>query len=45
MDGSTVGRWSTLRRLVFRGRPGDFLSDAGLTALYRPAVRVVSHDH
>ena len=33
------------RRLVFHGRPGDFLSDAALTALYGPAVRVVSHDH
>ena len=45
MDGSTVERWSTLRWLVFHGRPGDFLSDAALTALYGPAVRVVSHDH
>jgi zinc transport system ATP-binding protein len=33
------------RRLVFHGRPGDFLSDAALAALYGPAVRVVSHDH
>jgi zinc transport system ATP-binding protein len=33
------------RRLVFHGRPGDFLSDAALTALYGPAVRIVSHDH
>jgi len=33
------------RRLIFHGRPGDFLSDAALTALYGPAVRVVSHDH
>jgi len=33
------------RRLVFHGRPGDFLSDAALTALYGPAVRVVSHEH
>jgi zinc transport system ATP-binding protein len=33
------------RRLVFHGRPGDFLSDAALTALYGPSVRVVSHDH
>ena len=32
------------RRLIFHGRPGDFLSDAALTALYGPAVRVVSHD-
>ena len=33
------------RRLVFHGRPGDFLSDAALTALYGPAVRIVSHEH
>jgi zinc transport system ATP-binding protein len=33
------------RRLVFHGRPGDFLSDAALAALYGPAVRVVSHRH
>jgi zinc transport system ATP-binding protein len=33
------------RRLVFHGRPGDFLSDAALTALYGPSVRVVSHQH
>ena len=33
------------RRLIFHGRPGDFLSDAALAALYGPAVRVVSHDH
>jgi zinc transport system ATP-binding protein len=33
------------RRLIFHGRPGDFLGDAALTALYGPAVRVVSHDH
>ena len=33
------------RRLVFHGRPGDFLSDAALAALYGPAVRIVSHDH
>jgi zinc transport system ATP-binding protein len=33
------------RRLIFHGRPGDFLSDAALTALYGPAVRVVSHQH
>jgi zinc transport system ATP-binding protein len=33
------------RRLVFHGRPGDFLSDAALAALYGPAVRVVSHHH
>ncbi len=33
------------RRLVFHGRPGDFLSDAALAALYGPAVRVVAHHH
>ena len=33
------------RRLIFHGRPGDFLGDAALTALYGPAVRVVSHEH
>ena len=33
------------RRLIFHGPPGDFLTDAALTALYGPAVRVVSHDH
>ena len=33
------------RRLIFHGRPGDFLSDEALTALYGPAVRIVSHDH
>ncbi|HEU4438982.1 MAG TPA: metal ABC transporter ATP-binding protein [Methylomirabilota bacterium] len=33
------------RRLVFHGRPGDFLGDAALAALYGAAVRVVSHDH
>ncbi|MEX2221523.1 MAG: metal ABC transporter ATP-binding protein [Candidatus Rokuibacteriota bacterium] len=33
------------RRLIFHGRPGDFLSDAALTALYGPAVRVVRHEH
>jgi zinc transport system ATP-binding protein len=33
------------RRLIFHGRPGDFLSDAALTALYGPSFRVVSHDH
>jgi zinc transport system ATP-binding protein len=33
------------RRLVFHGRPGDFLSDEALTALYGPSVRVVAHDH
>ena len=33
------------RRLIFHGRPGDFLSDAALTALYGPSMRVVSHHH
>lgn len=33
------------RRLIFHGRPGDFLSDAALTALYGPSVRIVSHEH
>jgi len=33
------------RRLIFHGPPGDFLSDAALTALYGPSVRVVSHQH
>ena len=33
------------RRLIFHGRPDDFLSDAALAALYGPAVRVVSHEH
>src|SRR5262245_28955589 len=33
------------RHLIFHGRPGDFLSDAALTALYGPSVRVVSHQH
>ena len=33
------------RRLVFHGRPDDFLSDAALAALYGPSVRVVSHHH
>jgi zinc transport system ATP-binding protein len=33
------------RRLIFHGRPGDFLSDAALTALYGPSVRVVTHQH
>ena len=33
------------RRLVFHGRPGDFLSDAALHALYGPSVQVVSHEH
>lgn len=33
------------RRLVFHGRPGDFISDAALTALYGPSVRVITHEH
>jgi zinc transport system ATP-binding protein len=33
------------RRLIFHGRPADFLSDAALAALYGPSVRVVSHQH
>lgn len=33
------------RRLVFHGPPGDFLSDAALTALYGHSVGVVAHDH
>jgi zinc transport system ATP-binding protein len=33
------------RRLVFHGRPRDFLSDAALTALYGPAMGVVAHEH
>jgi len=33
------------RRLVFHGRPGDFLSDAALTALYGSSVGIVHHDH
>ncbi len=33
------------RRLIFHGRPADFLSDAALTALYGPSVHVVSHQH
>jgi zinc transport system ATP-binding protein len=33
------------RRLIFHGRPEDFLSDAALTALYGPSVRFVSHRH
>ena len=33
------------RRLIFHGRPGDFLSDTALAALYGPAVRVVAHHH
>jgi zinc transport system ATP-binding protein len=33
------------RRLVFHGPPADFLSDAALTALYGPSVRLVHHEH
>jgi zinc transport system ATP-binding protein len=33
------------RRLIFHGRPADFLSDAALTALYGPSVGIVSHQH
>ena len=33
------------RRLVFHGPPAEFLSDAALSALYGPAVRIVSHRH
>jgi zinc transport system ATP-binding protein len=33
------------RRLVFHGRPADFLSDAALTALYGPAMGLVHHQH
>jgi zinc transport system ATP-binding protein len=33
------------RRLVFHGRPADFLSDTALTALYGPSVRLVHHEH
>lgn len=34
------------RRLVFHGRPADFLSDAAaLSALYGPAMQVVAHQH
>jgi zinc transport system ATP-binding protein len=33
------------RRLIFHGPPGEFLTDAALTALYGPSVRVVSHEH
>jgi len=33
------------RRLVFHGRPGDFLSDAALATLYGADVRVVTHRH
>ena len=33
------------RHLIFHGRPGDFLGDAALAALYGPTMRVVSHEH
>jgi zinc transport system ATP-binding protein len=33
------------RRLIFHGRPADFLSDAALTALYGPSMGLVSHQH
>jgi zinc transport system ATP-binding protein len=33
------------RRLVFHGPPAEFLSDAALSALYGPAVSIVSHRH
>jgi zinc transport system ATP-binding protein len=33
------------RRLIFHGRPADFLSDAALTALYGPSMGLVSHRH
>ena len=33
------------RRLVFHGPPAAFLSDAALSALYGPTVRLVSHRH
>ncbi len=33
------------RHLIFHGRPGDFLGDAALAALYGPSMRVVSHEH
>lgn len=33
------------RRLVFHGPPGEFLTEAGLAALYGPSVRFVHHDH
>jgi zinc transport system ATP-binding protein len=33
------------RRLIFHGRPGDFLGDAALAALYGPGVRMISHEH
>jgi zinc transport system ATP-binding protein len=33
------------KRLIFHGRPADFLSDAALTALYGPSMGLVSHRH
>jgi len=33
------------RRLIFHGPPAEFLSDAALSALYGPAVSIVSHQH
>jgi zinc transport system ATP-binding protein len=33
------------RRLVFHGPPAAFLSDAALSALYGPTVRLVHHQH
>jgi zinc transport system ATP-binding protein len=33
------------RRLVFHGRPADFLNDAGLAALYGAGMHPVAHDH
>ena len=32
------------RRMIFCGRPQDFFTDAGLTALYGSAVRLVGHE-
>jgi zinc transport system ATP-binding protein len=33
------------QRLVFHGPPAEFLSEAALSALYGPAVGIVSHQH
>jgi zinc transport system ATP-binding protein len=33
------------RRLIFHGPPAAFLSDAALSALYGPTVRLVDHQH
>jgi zinc transport system ATP-binding protein len=33
------------RRLVFHGRPADFLSEAALATLYGPSARLVTHEH